>query len=240
MAKDLQWFKFSPLDWMTGRIRRESAKVQIAFIELACQYWKNDCVMTVQQAELEIDCLPLLLKKQLVKGDKDGFIRIQFLDDQMESIDESSVKKSDAAKVRWAKERAKAMQVNAGAMQVHTDALHNNTSAMQNDAEKRREDKSREERENYTHAKEAFEDITTNYLETEPQRNIIKNKGWTSATEKDINALLYHYLELQGDLTLRTKSDIKKHFRSWLNKYDVTELQKISKQIHGRQAAKVS
>lgn len=232
MAKDLQWFKFSPLDWMTGRIRREPVKVQVAFLELICQYWKNDCSMTIQQAELEVDCLPQLMKKKIVKADGD-FIKIHFLDVQMESIDETSVKRSNAAKERW-KEKDKRV------MQVHASALLLQNTPMQNDAEKIREEKTREERESYTHAKEAFEDITTNYLETEPQRNIIKNKGWTSATEKDINALLYHYLELQGDLTLRTKSDIKKHFRSWLNKYDVTELQKISKQIHGRQAAKVS
>lgn len=232
VAKDLQWFKFSPLDWMTGRIRREPIKVQIAFLELMCQYWKNDCSMTIQQAELEVDCLPQLMKKKIIKTDGE-FIRIHFLDVQMDSIDETSVKRSNAAKERW-KEKHNAP------MQVHTSALLLKNTPMQTDAEKRREEKTRVERENYTHAKEAFEDITKNYLETEPQRNIIKNKGWTSATEKDINALLYHYLELQGDLTLRTKSDIKKHFRSWLNKYDVIELQKISKQIHERLSTKVS
>lgn len=138
MAKDLQWFKFSPLDWMTGRIRKESAKVQIAFLELMCQYWKNDCKMTKDQAELEIGAmLQPLLKNQLVKVSGD-LIKIQFLDEQMVAIDDTSVQRSNAAKSRWTKEHSKTMQVHASALQMHN-------GAMQNDAEKTREDKTREE-----------------------------------------------------------------------------------------------
>jgi hypothetical protein len=170
------------------------------------------------------------MSKRLIKQDGE-FIRIQFLDEQMVGIEDTSAERRHAAKVRWDKQK------NANAMHVHNPALQNSNGAMQSDADKIRQDKMRE---SYTHPKEAFEDITRNYLETEPQRNILKNKGWASSTEQDVNALLYHYLELQGDLSLRTKQDIKKHFRSWLNKYDVTELQKISKQINERLQTKVS
>lgn len=127
MAKDLQWFKFSPLNWMTGRIRKEKDKVQIAFIELMCQYWKNQCNMTIEQAELEVgDAIHQLLKKKIVKSDGDR-ITIGFLDEQMVSIEQTSVQKRNAAKSRW----------NASAMHVHK-------GAMQNDADKIREDKKRD------------------------------------------------------------------------------------------------
>lgn len=227
MAKDLQWFKFSPLDWMTGRIRKESAKVQIAFLELMCQYWKNDCKMTKDQAELEIGpMLQPLLKKQLVKvsGDK---IRIQFLDEQMVAIDDTSVQRSNAAKSRWTKEHSKTMQVHANALQVHN-------GAMQNDADKTREDKTREDERFYPNAQTAFEDISNNYQETEPQRHILSNRGWKSAVKKDTDSLLYHFLASQVKFETQDRNDVKSHFRRWLNKTPVEELQNLSKKINER------
>lgn len=119
---------------MTGRIRKEKDKVQIAFIELICQYWKNECNMTLEQAELEIgDAVHQLLKKKIVKL-MDNKIKIGFLDEQMQSIEVTSAQKSNAAKSRW----------NADAMHVHKSALHSHKDAMQNDADKIREDKKRE------------------------------------------------------------------------------------------------
>lgn len=233
MAKDLQWFKFSPLDWMTGRIRKESAKVQIAFLELMCQYWKNDCQMTKSQAELEIgDAIQPLIKKQLIKVSGD-YIKIQFLDEQMVSIDETSAQRSNAAKSRWIKEHSKTMQVHASALQKHKGAL-------QNDAEKIREDKIREEKSYYPSTQKAFEDISNNYLETEPQRNILSNRGWRSAGKTDTDGLLYHFLESQVDLKIQDRSDVKSHFKKWLNKRPIEELQTLAKKINERFQTKVS
>lgn len=119
---------------MTGRIRKEKDKIQIAFIELICQYWKNECNMTLEQAELEIgDSIHQLLKRKIVKL-VDDKIKIGFLDEQMQSIEVTSVQKSNAAKSRW----------NADAMHVHKGALHSHKDAMQNDADKIREEKKRE------------------------------------------------------------------------------------------------
>jgi hypothetical protein len=131
MAKDLHWFKFSPLKWMTGRIRKEKDKVQIAFIELMCQYWKNECAMTLEQAELEIgDSIHQLVKKKLVKVSGDH-IKISFLDEQLVSIADTSAQKSNAAKSRW----------NAQRCTSNADAMHVHKGAMQNDADKIREEK---------------------------------------------------------------------------------------------------
>lgn len=226
MAKDLNWFKFSPLNWMTGRIRKESTKVQSAFIEIMCQYWKNACSMTVEQAELEIGAsLQPLLKKRLVKVDGEK-IRIQFLDEQMTSIDQDTEKKRDAAKEMWKKRKE---------MQVHTDAVQVQKVVKQKHTEKRREEKTRGEREDfYTNAQKAFEDISNNYLETEPQRNILTNKGWRSANKADTDMLLYHFLESQVNFDTQPKSDVKSHFRRWLNAKPIEELQTLSKKIHER------
>lgn len=116
--------------------------MQVAFVEIICQYWKNQCDMTVEQAELEIgDALATLLKRKLVKQEGDK-IKIGFLDEQIGSIHEASVQKSNAAKSRW---NARAKQNDAGAMHVHAGALRVHDSAMQIDADKIREEKRRQE-----------------------------------------------------------------------------------------------
>ena len=143
MVKDLQWFKFSPLNWMTGRIRKESAKVQVAFVEICCQYWKNRCCMTYEQADLEIGAPIATLVNRKFIGVEGDHIYIKFLDDQMKEIQGASVQKSNAAKSRW---NARAKQNDADALHVHKAALQVHDSAMQNDADKRRQEKTRQER----------------------------------------------------------------------------------------------
>lgn len=166
MDKDLGWFKFSPLKWMTGRIKKESAKVQIAFCDLMCQYWKKKCDMTLEQAELEIgDSLAILLKRKIVKQDGDK-IKIEFLDEQMVSIADTSVKRSNAAKSKWSKEHSKTMQL-------HASALQNGNGAMQIDADKIRREKTREE-EREIMRRELFSDE----LFTETLQRDYSGKDW--------------------------------------------------------------
>lgn len=144
MARDLHWFKFSPLDWMTGRIRKETPRVQVAFLELVCQYWKNDCVMTIEQAKLEVPApdLERLIARRLVKIQCDC-IKIQFLDEQMTSIDGISEKRREAIKARWDKKKG---VPDTSVIQNDTNVLQLNKVVIQNDTEKRREEKTREEK----------------------------------------------------------------------------------------------
>lgn len=97
----------------------------------------------------------------------------------------------------------------------------------------------RNENEYYNNKKEAFDEISNNYLETEPQRNILTNRGWKSAAKTDTDALLYHFLDSQADLKIQNKSDVKSHFKKWLNKRPLEELQPLVKKINERFQTKV-
>lgn len=88
--------------------------------------------------------------------------------------------------------------------------------------------------------KEAFEEISNNYIETEKHKTILTNRQWRSAGKTDTDALLFHFLESQVSVTEQDRSDIKSHFRRWLNKVPITELQTLSKAINERLQAKVS
>lgn len=129
---------------MTGRIRKETPRVQVAFLELVCQYWKNDCVMTIEQAKLEVPApdLERLIARRLVKIQCDC-IKIQFLDEQMTSIDGISEKRREAIKARWDKKKG---VPDTSVIQNDTNVLQLNKVVIQNDTEKRREEKTREEK----------------------------------------------------------------------------------------------
>ncbi len=133
----LQWFKFTPSDWMMGKIQRCCEVTQARFIRLSCLYWNKECLLTYEDAEIEIDKehLDILLSKKIIKID-DDFIKIEFLDEQMEGITETSIKRRDAVLKRWNKVK-----------QSDTSVLQSNTSVLQSDTDKSRVDKSRVEKE---------------------------------------------------------------------------------------------
>jgi hypothetical protein len=106
--KSLTWFKFSPSDWMMGRISRQSPDVQIAFLRLCCIYWNNECRMSIAHAELETDGhFPTLVKLNMVETNDDCIV-IKFLDIQIQEI--YSVKErlsyggKKSAEKRWNKQ----------------------------------------------------------------------------------------------------------------------------------------
>jgi hypothetical protein len=96
--KQLPWFKFSPADWMMGRISRQSCEVQVAFLRLCCIYWNAECVMTYEHAELEADgYLEKLIALKMVEVYDDG-IGIKFLDIQFSEGQQKREKMSNAGK----------------------------------------------------------------------------------------------------------------------------------------------
>ena len=65
----LQWFKFSPTDWIMGKIQRCPDDTQARYMRLVCLYWNKECSLTIEDAEIEIDKhhLDVLISKKIVK-----------------------------------------------------------------------------------------------------------------------------------------------------------------------------
>lgn len=132
----LQWFKFMPTDWVMGKIQRCPEITQARFIRLICLYWNKECILNYSDAEIEIDKehLDILIAKKIVKIEND-FLIIDFLNEQLYGIAETSKKRREAVLQRWAKVK-----------QNDTSVLQLNTSVLQNDTEESRVDKSRVEK----------------------------------------------------------------------------------------------
>lgn len=124
----LQWFKFAPTDWVMGKIQRCPEITQARFIRLMCLYWNKECLLTYDDAEIEIDKehLDILISKKIVKL-VEQYISIEFLNDQLENISETSQKRREAVLQRWAKVKQK-----------DTSVLQDDTSVLQNDTEESR------------------------------------------------------------------------------------------------------
>lgn len=102
----LQWFKFTPSDWMMGKIQRCPEITQARFLRLCCLYWNKDCEISIEDAEIEIDKehFDILVSKKIISVSSTN-INISFLDEQNLEIKEVSKDKSTSGIVgnlkRW-------------------------------------------------------------------------------------------------------------------------------------------
>lgn len=120
---NLQWFKFSPADWFMGRIQRCSEITQARFIRLCCLYWNKECILTEEDAEVEVGEKELdeLFKLKIIDVEN-GMIYIKFLHKQFEECLELGNKRSKAAKARWSKQKeSKSMQLHKRELQDYAD-----------------------------------------------------------------------------------------------------------------------
>lgn len=97
----LQWFKFYPSEWMMGKISRLPMHTQGEWVRLCCIYWNKNCSISRQDAKFELseESYKLLHNANILKISDDGFIQIEFLDQQFEKISETSIKNSNAGKL---------------------------------------------------------------------------------------------------------------------------------------------
>jgi len=137
---NFRWFKFSPSDWMMGRIQRQPAQVQVDFLRLCCKYWQKDCDLSIDDGRLEaMDSYDALLKYRIVT-ELDGNVRIAFLDEQMDGINAKREQASEAGK-RSAAARKRLTESNDRSTTVQRDSTDKSR------VDKRREEKIRKEKE---------------------------------------------------------------------------------------------
>lgn len=123
-----------------GRISRQPAEVQVAFIRLCCVYWNAECEMTTDHAELEADgYLQRLLQTRLVETNGPS-VFIKFLDIQWEDANLHRTKMSEAGK-RSAERRSTKVEENPTKVEPMLNLPSTYVEHTFNREEKRREEK---------------------------------------------------------------------------------------------------
>ena len=129
---------------MMGRISRQPAEVQVAFIRLCCVYWNAECEMSTDHAELEADGhLERLLQTRLVESNGPS-VFIKFLDIQWEEANLHRTKMSQAGK-RSAERRSSMVEENPTKVEPMLNLPSTKVEPMFNREEERREEKKRGE-----------------------------------------------------------------------------------------------
>jgi len=129
---------------MMGRISRQPAEVQVAFIRLCCVYWNAECEMSTEHAELEADGhLERLLQTRLVESNGPS-VFIKFLDIQWEEANLHRTKMSQAGK-RSAERRSAKVEENPTKVEPMLNLPSTKVEPMFNREEERREEKKRGE-----------------------------------------------------------------------------------------------
>ena len=125
---------------MMGRISRQPAEVQVAFIRLCCVYWNAECEMSTEHAELEADGhLQRLLQTRLVETNGPS-VFIKFLDIQWEDANLHRTKMSEAGK-RSAERRSTKVEENPTKVEPMLNLPSTYVEPVFNREEKRREEK---------------------------------------------------------------------------------------------------
>lgn len=139
------WFKFSITDWMMGRIQKESPEIRASFIDLLCHYWKDECNLSIEKAELltEVEHVKRLIDRKLI-GENNGNIVIKFLDKQREHVTGISQTRSEIGS-KGGQASAKQRQANASNNEPIANQLPSNSQPIvkQNEADKNREEENR-------------------------------------------------------------------------------------------------
>jgi len=129
---------------MMGRISRQPADVQVAFIRLCCVYWNAECEMSTDHAELEADGhLERLLQTRLVESNGPS-VFIKFLDIQWEEANLHRTKMSQAGK-RSAERRSSKVEENPTKVEPMLNLPSTKVEPVFNREEERREEKKRGE-----------------------------------------------------------------------------------------------
>ena len=120
MAKNFPYFKFIATEWLTGNIVFEPLDVQGIFINICALYWTKDGVLSLEDLNKRYK-KPELTTTLISNGFiiiEDGFVSIDFLNEQLQEANHISVinsekgKKSAAAKALKIKESSTAVEPN--------------------------------------------------------------------------------------------------------------------------------
>lgn len=211
----LQWFKFAPTDWIMGKIQRCPDDTQARYMRLVCLYWNKECSLSIEDAEIEIDKnhLDILISKKIVKVISD-FIKISFLDEQFESILETSKKNSENVLKRWNKSK----NIDTTVLPNHTTVSNNHTVVipLQNVVIPNHTDKIRED--NITSISVIkFEDAV---------KICLFDENWKADVERvykiDRNKIQHALTDFTnhcgtiGENTDKSLKNFKKHFTNWV------------------------
>lgn len=96
MAKELPYFRLTCQEWQNGDIVDETLSTQGLFMQICCYYWMKNCSVSLEKVQKKFKkkrkMIQKLTENKILKI-SDGFIKINFLDEQWSELQEFRQKK---------------------------------------------------------------------------------------------------------------------------------------------------
>jgi hypothetical protein len=199
MAKDLTYFKFVVSEWNDGDITTCSFAAQGLFANLCSLYWSREGDLTLEKAKKKLNKASKKLWNELQSENIfkviSGKIVINFLDEQLNELENTSKVNSNNAKTRWKRTKQDA-PASSSQCEVSEGAMH---------LDKIRVDKSRKE---YIQLCESVCEIFGRKYVPDPQDRMPAVANWFATIELQADRLI----EVWGvDSAIKQVEAYKKH-----------------------------
>jgi hypothetical protein len=101
MSKELPYFRFTPQEWQNGDISLCDYDLKGLFIDICSFYWIRDCSITLAMLQQKFSNATAKLEKLLELGvlrldEKNEYININFLNDQLDVLSSLRMKRQSA------------------------------------------------------------------------------------------------------------------------------------------------
>lgn len=221
MAKDLTYFKFVVSEWNDGDITTCSFAAQGLFANLCSLYWSREGNLSIKFAQKKFAKATKKIWNELESEGlfkvNEGKIIINFLDEQLNNLENVSKLNSDNAKSGW-----KRRKPHATASVSHCDNLE---VAMPIDKIREEEDKNKikpfSSDDYFQSGEQAFEEIKADELFVERLLRIVHGNGFRACDQMGIIMAVRKFLvveQAKDDFCNRLKSEVKQHLVNWINK----------------------
>ena len=106
-GEKLGWFKFNPTLWMVDRIYLESLELQGLYINVMGLYWVREgdlhSDMLIERFPKQRENLEYLFDNDYLELSEDGYVTIDFLEQELTAAHARIEKSKNAANKRWRK-----------------------------------------------------------------------------------------------------------------------------------------
>lgn len=217
MSKELPFFKFTPTEWLVGKISFQSLEIQGAFLQCCCMFWKLNGKMKPEDIDFRIGKhnLQHLIEYDFLKL-TEGYLRIDFLEEQLETFEGIRNERSKAG-VKSAESKAKQKATNVE--NKTTSVNGSSTSVQQNSTDIRHKTKEKEKDKEFNFKKELLalvqdKDLVNDYVSLRRQKKASLGK---TAFELLVNECNQHNFPIQEALRIIIEKNWQGFKVEWVN-----------------------
>jgi hypothetical protein len=217
MAKELPYFQFEPAEYLTGDISFCSLSAQGLFIIICSYYWNRRCVLTKEQFLKRVNKPEEFneLVDEKIISIENNYIKIAFLDEQIDNATKLSSKNSANGKKGGAKK--------------------GNTNAKKQPTNEPKTNQKQSIRQYKTIQEETKQDNTITINHDIFKKQSLQSSQWleTTAMQKQVSLdVIKLYLDnfanhlIEHEEQKKTLKEFKSHFVYWLGKQNLSHHRK--------------